>query len=325
VVFFSSPRRHLQENVMPRLALTVSALALIGAFASNPAEAADRVFVASFGSDANTGTSCGLANPCRHFSAAMTVVDPGGEVIALDSAGFGAVTITKSVTIAASPGSYAGISAASGIAVNIPTSGVNVILRGLSLNSTGAPIGVAANGSKVSIENCLIANFVSAGVSVIGSATLQIFDSIIRGSGYGVVLQDGPTATISGTKVLANGNTGVSVTSFAAGATTTAAISDSVVSGNHNGVFADAQGVGATTRVSVARSTVSNNIFGIITGNGAGTQSAIVSNNLVTGNSGAGLYQLSATGTSTLESLGNNTVRQNGTDTAGTITAVSGL
>ena len=310
---------------MPRLSLTVSALALIGAFASNPAEAVDRVFVASFGADANTTTNCGLANPCRHFTAAMTVVDPGGEVVALDSAGYGAVTITKSVTIAASPGSFAGISAASGVAVNIPTPGVNVILRGLSINSTGAPIGVAASGSKLSIENCLISNFPSVGVSITGPATLQVFDSIVRGSPYGLVIQDGPTATISGTKVLANSNTGVYVTSFTAGTTTTAAISDSVVSRNHNGVFADAQGVGATARISVTRSTVSNNIFGVITGNGAGTQSAIVSNNLVTGNTGAGLNQLSATGTSTLESLGNNTVRQNGTDTAGTITAVSGL
>jgi Right handed beta helix region len=310
---------------MPRLSLAVSALALVGAFASNPAGAVERVFVASFGSDANTATNCGLADPCRHFSAAMTVVDSGGEVVALDSAGFGAVTITKSVTIAASPGSFAGISAASGVAVSIPTPGVNVILRGLSLNSTGAPIGVAASASKLSIENCLISNFVSAGVTITGSATLQIFDSIIRGSGYGVIIQDGPTATISGSKFLANGNTGISVASFAAGTTTTAAISDSLVSGNHNGVFADAQGVGATARISVTRSTVSNNIFGVITGNGAGTQSAIASNNLVTGNSGAGFYQLGATGTSTLESLGNNTVRQNGVDTVGTITAVSGL
>jgi len=43
----------------------------------------------------------------------MTQVDPGGEVIALDAAGYGAVTITKSVNIIANPGFYAGITASS--------------------------------------------------------------------------------------------------------------------------------------------------------------------------------------------------------------------
>ena len=82
---------------MSRLSAAVSVLLFGGALASSPAEGAQRVFVASYGNDANTATGCGFANPCRGFTAAMTAVDAGGEVVALDAAGYGAVTITKSV------------------------------------------------------------------------------------------------------------------------------------------------------------------------------------------------------------------------------------
>jgi hypothetical protein len=47
------------------------------------AQAVQRSFVASFGSDANTATTCGFANPCRSFTAAQTVADAGGEIVAL--------------------------------------------------------------------------------------------------------------------------------------------------------------------------------------------------------------------------------------------------
>ena len=57
------------------------------------------------------------------------MVDPGGEIVALDAAGYGAVNINKSVTIVANPGFYAGITASSGTAVTINTAAVNVTHR----------------------------------------------------------------------------------------------------------------------------------------------------------------------------------------------------
>src|SRR4051812_4485061 len=65
------------------------------------APAASRVFVSTGGNDNN---SCGRSQPCRTFTAAVAVVDAGGEVVVLDSGGYGAVTITKSVQIVASEG-----------------------------------------------------------------------------------------------------------------------------------------------------------------------------------------------------------------------------
>ena len=93
---------------MPRLSPVVLALSLMGAVVAAPADAAQRVFVSSSGSDANTASGCGLAAPCRSFSSAQTVVSDGGEIVALDAAGYGPITITKNVTVTANPGFYAG-------------------------------------------------------------------------------------------------------------------------------------------------------------------------------------------------------------------------
>jgi hypothetical protein len=311
---------------MTRISPTVSALALAGALACSSTEAAQRVFVASYGSDANTATNCVFTNPCRGFTAAMTVVDSGGEVVAIDAAGYGAVAITKSVTITANPGFYAGISASTGSAVTIATAGINVTLRGLNINWVGGVNGIGidmTNGNRLSIENCVISNFVGPsglGVRVNTAATVRILDSIIRESGgVGVDIEGGATAIISGTKILGNNN-GVLV-STTAGTTTTAAISDSVFMNANVSLQVNANTGGATARVSVDRSTVSNSTYGLVAFQTNGTSVLTVSNSMVTGNA-TGLYQF---GTATFESLGNNSVRQNGADTSGTITTVSGL
>jgi len=76
--------------------LTVLATALACSLVSAPAHARARVFVASYGNDANP---CTFLSPCRNFQAAVNAVDAGGEVTAIDSAGFGPIDIVKAVTI----------------------------------------------------------------------------------------------------------------------------------------------------------------------------------------------------------------------------------
>jgi hypothetical protein len=306
---------------MFRPSATVSALAIMAAVAVTPAAANQRAFVASTGSDGNTASSCGLTAPCRTFAAAMTIVDDGGEIVALDAAGYGPVTVTKSVTVTSNPGFYAGISAATGNAVTIAMSGVNVTLRGLSINGIGSANGVVmTNGVRLSIENCVISNFSENGVDVQTPATVRIVDSLIRDNGNGgVYLHSGATATISGTKVLGNDTVGVYVDGSFSNRVTTAAIADSNVSANYIGVYVNSSAANATARASVTRSTLSNNEYGLITGDGAGTAVLTLSDSLVTGNTANGLWQ---DGGSTLESLGNNTVRQNGAN-LGRITSVS--
>src|SRR5215469_3262444 len=86
--------------------MTVLATALACSFATAPAYARARVFVASYGDDANP---CTFGSPCKTFQHAHDVVDAGGEVTAIDSAGFGPINITKAVTITSPSGVEAGI------------------------------------------------------------------------------------------------------------------------------------------------------------------------------------------------------------------------
>ena len=299
----------------------LSALALVAAVTAFPAVAVQRTFVASFGNDANTATNCGFANPCRGFTAAQTVTDPVGEIVALDAAGYGPITITKSITITANPGFYAGISASSGNAVTIATAGVVVVLRGLNLNGIGASNGVnMTNGARLTIENCLISNFSASGVTVATQALVRMVDTTVQGSGLsGLILDGGVTATVSRSTFLDNGDRGIWVYVQTATANS-AAVSDTTVTGSFVSVQATGQVAGASASVSVARSTLSNNTFGPAVFANPGTVAVLsISDSMVTKN-GAGIYQSGAG--ATLESLGNNNMRQNGAN-SGTLTTVS--
>jgi parallel beta-helix repeat protein len=332
---------------MSRLSPAILLLAIAGALAATPAEAVQRVFVASFGNDANTATNCGFTNPCRGFTAALTVVDPGGEVVALDAAGYGVVNITKSVTLTANPGFYAGISASAGNAVSIVTAGVNVILRGLNINGIGAQNGVFMNnGASLQVENCVISNFSTSGIAVNTPAVVRITDTTIRGNAAnGVILQNGASGTITRATISGNGNAGVFLFATVAGTVTTAEVADSTLDGNNQGFLAFVQNVSAAMRASVHGSRVVNNTthgIGSNSGSGGGSVSVTASNNIISNNDVAGIVVFDAgkvwasgntvsgndTGfwntTGIFESAGNNAMRNNITaDTSGTITAVA--
>jgi hypothetical protein len=306
-------------------------LALVAAITAFPAQAVQRTFVASYGSDANTASNCGFANPCRGFTAAQTVTDSGGEIVALDAAGYGPITITKSITLTANPGFYAGISVSSGNGVTIATAGVKVVLRGLNINGIGGNNGVLmTNGAKLSIENCVISNFIyssfpgGTGVAVIAYATVRIVDSLIRDNDLdGVLVRDGATASISGSKFLGNGNAGVRVLAVVASAPTTAAISDSSFSGNLAGIWSSSLSATSPAHTSVTRSTIDNSSStGIYSESNTGVSTVTASYNMLTGN-GYGLYAGGANGI--IESPGTNTVRQSGVNVSGTIAAAPGI
>src|SRR5215510_7377412 len=68
-----------------------------------------RVFVAAQGSDSN---ACTFAAPCRTFQRAHNVVAANGEIDVLDPAGYGALSITKAISIQGH--GFAGLAVASG-------------------------------------------------------------------------------------------------------------------------------------------------------------------------------------------------------------------
>jgi hypothetical protein len=222
-----------------------------------------RAYIASDGSDANP---CTLAQPCRLLPAALAAVADGGEIWMLDSANYNTATVSiiKSVSILAVPGAVGSIVALSGgAAVSIATSGLRVTLRNVSIGPLpGAPAGthgVEMNAdSTLTIEESLIANLPGNAVMVGGFGKLRVADSTLRNNGeYAVNLADEVRAVVVSTRMLDNGNGGVTATGGSVGTVTTATVSDSVMSGGQYGVAAYAFG-NATMRISVQRCTIKN-------------------------------------------------------------------
>jgi hypothetical protein len=315
-----------RETTMSQLLSATALVAFCAALAAPAHAAISRTYVASYGSDANVGFSCNFANPCRTFQAAFSQVTDGGEILAVDGSGYGPITINRSVSVIANPGVFAGVGAFTGAAITVAAPGINVTLRGLTINGQGGSYGVSmTNGTRLSIENCVIANFAvgsGAALSVTTPATVRIVDSIIRDNYYGVFIQNGATADISASKFL--GNSYAIYSSGTAAGTTTAAISDTVISGSSvAGIMAHANNAAAITRIGVIRAVVTNGADGVVASSAAGTASVILSESMVTGNSLNGLSQSGAGATFT--SLVNNTVAANGSNTSGTISTTTPL
>src|SRR5688572_2257801 len=78
---------------------------------------ASRTWVSGVGDDVNP---CSRTAPCKTFAGAISKTARDGEIDALDAAGFGVVTITKSITIGG-PKGYGNVGApfVTGITINI--------------------------------------------------------------------------------------------------------------------------------------------------------------------------------------------------------------
>src|SRR5664279_2948450 len=103
----------MKETVVTKNLSSLAAGMVAVLVASSPALAvgtASRTFVSGVGTD--TGT-CALATPCRTFAYALTQTAPSGEIIVLNSAGYGTVTITQAVSII-NTSNFAGVTDGSG-------------------------------------------------------------------------------------------------------------------------------------------------------------------------------------------------------------------
>lgn len=210
---------------------------------------ATRTWVSGVGDDANP---CSRTAPCKTFAGAISKTAAGGEINALDPGGFGAVTITKSITILAD-GAVGGVlaSGVNGVLVNV-AAGDKVVLKGLDIEGIGAGLN---------------------GVRMIGGGSLVIADSIIRGfragTGYGVDVQatDGARVTITQSQIL-NNIGGVNVKP--ASGTNNVIVDRSIIEGNSS--FA-VQGDGAGAAISLNASTLTGSPKAISALNFGRTQS----------------------------------------------------
>src|SRR2546422_2828997 len=79
------------------LLLAAVGIVCLPMLSSDPAQAqATRTWVSGVGDDVNP---CSRTAPCKTFAGAISKTAAGGEIDCLDPGGFGAVTITKSLTI----------------------------------------------------------------------------------------------------------------------------------------------------------------------------------------------------------------------------------
>ncbi len=166
----------------PVTVIAVCALAISGS-----ASAAQRTFVASYGVDSNP---CSVTQPCRTFAAAVALTSADGEVVVLDSAGYGPVTISVPVSVVAPPGVYAGISVFSGDGITVAATAAKVVLRGLTINGQGGNRGIVLEGGglEVHIESCTVSNMAQAGIAFLSDTRGHVRNSIVRSSGSGLVL-----------------------------------------------------------------------------------------------------------------------------------------
>jgi parallel beta helix pectate lyase-like protein len=232
-----------------RTGLRSLAVALICGFVAARAEAqAARTWVSGVGDDANP---CSRTAPCKTFAGAISKTAAGGEINAIDPGGFGAVTITKSITIDGN-GVLAGIAAGgtNGIIINAATSDV-VTLRNLDIDgvNTGL-IGIRIlQAREVHVENCQIYGFNSGSARGINdertAGQLFVNDTTINSNGqFGIFMVPNGAltgqvhATLTNVRLERNGNAGLGLTGGAK-----ASVSRSSASGNVSfGFYVDTVG-----------------------------------------------------------------------------------
>jgi hypothetical protein len=191
----------------PRFQIALVCAAFIFGAATVHAQAT-RTWVSGVGDDVNP---CSRTAPCKTFAGAISKTAEGGEIDALDPAGYGTLTITKAIVIDGGTGSgWASVLNAGGIAgftVNVTTgthvSDAVVILRNITINGAiQAPTLGGNNGinyikaAQLIVEKCYIENQSNTGInesSMATTGTLRVNDTSFENTNTGMFV-----ATTSG-------------------------------------------------------------------------------------------------------------------------------
>jgi hypothetical protein len=296
--------------------------ALIACLPSLVCAQATRTWVSGVGDDVNP---CSRTAPCKTFAGAISKTAANGEINALDSGGFGAVTIVKAMTIDGG-GNLAGILAAgsNGVVVNAGPNDT-VVLRNLDINGVGPAAGSLSGisflaGLNLIVENTKIYGFKNNGIYFApsaGNANLLVNDVTIShivdtSAGLGAAIRIAPgaastaTATVANTRMTGN-DRGLIVLDGGV-----ARISHSYALNNTNAGLA-ANSSGRVTKLIVDSTVSSGNNVGLRSAGGA----VFAANSLISGNN-TGVLAISGT----ITSFGNNRVIDNADDGIFTGTAL---
>jgi hypothetical protein len=280
---------------MSKFRLTLTALAVI-AFtvltASNANAQATRTWVSGVGDDVNP---CSRTAPCKTYAGAISKTAVNGEISTLDPGGFGAVTITKSITIEGTQGQgYGSIlsSLTTGVTINFDNftaageGNKSVRLRNLNINGSGGSGGnassglrsirviggAAATGTEVFVEDCVLDGAQGnpgRGIEDFrqGGGLLSVNNTTIRNMASAGIVVD-PNGTLSG----ASGSIKVSVSNTRVtncgfgmnfGSNVKAVISDTVISNVTSSAIFAIQNSAGITEVSLDRCLITANGTGL--------------------------------------------------------------
>ena len=241
-----------------KMMISVLAVSVVCLLCGSAAQAqATRTWVSGVGDDANP---CSRTAPCKTFAGAISKTAAGGEISVLDPGGFGAVTITKSITINGD-GTLAGIlaSTVNGIIINALSTDT-VVIRSLSINGGGS-LGLSAvrilSAKQVHIENCSITNFANFGIegaNAVNPLQLSVVNTTIINSNVGIRQSAlaGNTASIRNVRI----HKSAFGVDLLGGSGT---VSDSVITNQTNsGLVSE-----GTSTLNVAGTVVTNNSTGI--------------------------------------------------------------
>lgn len=298
------------------LALAILGTTLGTALYTAPAHAqATRTWISGVGDDANP---CSRTAPCKTWAGAIAKTAAGGEIDALDPGGFGALTITKSITLDGGGGQVASVLVAgtNGIVVAAQSTDY-VILRNLRFNGLlGAGnanaglnginylsaaqlvvdncdifgfsqngINMSTNNGVLQVRNTTFRNNTQNGINAVGSggtSFVQVYSSSFVGTvSGGVNSQGGVTAGSSSVVTVANSN----FQDLAYGAQTTGGtllVDSSLFSSTSNGVL---------TAASTTANVSNNSFYGGNAFGGSGTF-VTANNNKIGSNSNQGSTNL---------------------------------
>ena len=307
----------------------VAAAALAGAMSITvPAHAqASRTWVSGVGDDANP---CSRTAPCKTLAGAISKTAAGGEIDCLDPGGFGALTITKAITIDCGSGETGSIGSVlvagtNGIVVQAGASDVvqlkKLTINGISGSGNGGINGIRyLSGKSLTVDNVNIMNFTTHGVdmSVSANANLYVVNSnIMRCAGNGVNVAAGGSGllnvTLKGSRMY-DGGSGFRAANNAS-ATIHAMIDDSLAAGNSSGGFLTTTSGGRLTTL-VNNSTAANNAGIGIQADGSNTELHLGGSSVYGNGTG-----LSITNAALMVTNKNNNIDLNGSNISGTLTA----
>lgn len=299
-----------------RFTFNVLAVAIFTLTVVSMAQAqATRTWVSGVGDDVNP---CSRTAPCKTYAGAISKTAKDGEISTLDPGGFGAVTITKSITInggGAGQG-YGSILAAlvNGIVINITDpADVRKTVRLDWLNINGASTGLDAirfiGGTALFVENTQIDGFTGDGIEV-SSASLAAVNQLhlrnvsIRNVANGLNINNSGTNATQLT--MENSQISKATNGVNAGNGTRGLISNSAISSCTGSGINATEGT-SPTEFGVTDSFIAGNGTGITAG--AGTEVLLARSTVTANGTSLGLAGTVHTG-------GNNTIGKNGTNNA---------